>query len=170
MEKIQVIGLEDRKKERIEKLSIIALSHCTAFPRSWHGVVKFLRAPWDRRKILRLTALSQSAHGVLGVVTACPRRAHCADGVPKTFVCTKSIYTNTIISCYYFARQTSTSWSAREVLEAEGRTQLRIPVHRHRLIKQERRYLGLRPLGQVVHLTCLRHTVLPPSHRRRPRP
>ena len=29
------------------------LSHSTAIPRRWHGDLKFLRAPWDRTKILK---------------------------------------------------------------------------------------------------------------------
>ena len=61
------------------------LSHSTAIPRRWHGDLKFLRAPWDRTKILKHIAnnftfsITWRCHGAPTATVAFPRSAH---GVP----------------------------------------------------------------------------------------
>ena len=61
------------------------LSHSTAIPRRWHGDLKFLRAPWDRTKILKNIAnnftfsITWRCHGAPTATVAFPRSAH---GVP----------------------------------------------------------------------------------------
>ena len=61
------------------------LSHSTAIPRRWHGDLKFLRAPWDRTKILKNIAnnftfsITWKWHGAPTATVAFPRSAH---GVP----------------------------------------------------------------------------------------
>jgi hypothetical protein len=58
-----------------------AQSHYTAFPRCWHVVVKFLRVPWDRRKILKKSCTLFNiftrwrCHGVLTATEAFLRSA-----------------------------------------------------------------------------------------------
>ena len=57
----------------------------------------------DRRRVQdALTARSRSAHGVLGVVRACLRRAHCTDRAPNT--CTEynscDIQTPSSVDCF----------------------------------------------------------------------
>ena len=61
------------------------LSHSAAILRRWHGDLKFLRAPWDRTKILKNVAndfifsinveMSRRAHGDSGVSGERPQRA-----------------------------------------------------------------------------------------------
>ena len=68
------------------------LSHCTAIPWRWHGDLKFLRAPWDRTKILKNIAnnftfsIMWRCHGAPTATVAFPRSAHgvplCSHGVP----------------------------------------------------------------------------------------
>ena len=61
------------------------LSHSTAIPRRWHGDLKFLRAPWDRTKILKNVAnnftfsITWRCHGAPTATVAFPRSAY---GVP----------------------------------------------------------------------------------------
>ena len=61
------------------------LSHSTTILRRWHGDLKFLRAPWDRTKILEnivnnLTfSIIWRCHGAPTTTVAFPRSAH---GVP----------------------------------------------------------------------------------------
>ena len=61
------------------------LSHSTAIPRRWHGDLKFLRAPWDRTKILKNIAndftfsITWRCHGAPTATVAFPRSAQ---GVP----------------------------------------------------------------------------------------
>ena len=58
------------------------LSHSTAIPRRWHGDLKFLRAPWDRTKILKNIAnnftfsITWRCHGAPRATVAFPRSAH----------------------------------------------------------------------------------------------
>ena len=65
--------------------SVKPLSHSTAIPRRWHGDLKFLRAPWDRTKILKNIAnnftffITGRCHGAPTATVAFPRSAH---GVP----------------------------------------------------------------------------------------
>ena len=57
----------------------------------------------DRRRVQdALTARSRSAHGVLGVVRACLRRAHCTDRAPNTCTEYKScdIQTPSSVDCF----------------------------------------------------------------------
>ena len=69
----------------ITYLRVKPLSHSTAIPRRWHGDLKFLRAPWDRTKILKHIAnnftfsITWRCHGVPTATVAFPRNAH---GVP----------------------------------------------------------------------------------------
>ena len=64
---------------------IDVLSHSTAIPRRWHGDLKFLRAPWDRTKILKNIAnnftfsITWKCHGAPTATVVFPRSAH---GVP----------------------------------------------------------------------------------------
>ena len=61
------------------------LSHSIAIPRRWHGDLKFLRAPWDRTKILKNIAnnftfsITWRCHGAPTATVAFPRSA---SGVP----------------------------------------------------------------------------------------
>ena len=63
--------------------SLKPLSHSTAIPRRWHGDLKFLRAPWDRTKILKNIAnnftfsITWRCHGAPTATVAFPRSAHC---------------------------------------------------------------------------------------------
>ena len=58
------------------------LSHSTTIPRRWHGDLKFLRAPWDRTKILENIAhnftfsITWRCHGSPTATVAFPRSAH----------------------------------------------------------------------------------------------
>ena len=57
----------------VTQISVIPLSHYTAITRSRRGDVKFLRAPWDRRKMQKIVAYySPFSHH--GDVTATLRR------------------------------------------------------------------------------------------------
>ena len=57
------------------------LSHSTAIPRRWFGNLKFLRAPWDRTKILENIAnnftftITWRCHGAPTAIVAFPRSA-----------------------------------------------------------------------------------------------
>ena len=61
------------------------LSHSTAIPRRWHGDLKFLRAPWDRTKVLENIAnnftfsIMWRCHGATTASMTFPMSAH---GVP----------------------------------------------------------------------------------------
>ena len=67
------------------QLYLKPLSHSTAIPRRWHGDLKFLRALWDRTKILENIAnnftfsITWRCHGAPTATVAFPRSAH---GVP----------------------------------------------------------------------------------------
>ena len=60
---------------------VIALSHYTVITRSCRGVVKFLRAPWDRRKMQKIVA-KKFTFSQGGYVTASLRRLWHFYGVP----------------------------------------------------------------------------------------
>ena len=51
------------------------LSHLAAFPLRWHGVVKFSRAPWDRKKTL-IFFVKKSRYGVLTASLQRPWRCY----------------------------------------------------------------------------------------------
>ena len=61
------------------------LSHCTVILRRWHGDLKFLRAPWDRTKILENIAnnftfsITRRCHGAPTATITFPMSAR---GVP----------------------------------------------------------------------------------------
>ena len=65
---------------------IKALSHYTAITRSCCGVVKFLRAQWDRRKMQKIVA-NNFAFSQDGDVTASLRRLWRFYGVPTECYC-----------------------------------------------------------------------------------
>ena len=80
-----VLYLEDEHETNVETLVNVcwlkALSHYTAITRSCRGVVKFLRAPWDRRKMQKIFA-NNFAFSQDGDVTASLRRLWRFYGVP----------------------------------------------------------------------------------------
>ena len=88
------INLDSNKIEFVNKAKYLGLlvkddlkplSHSTAIPRRWHGDLKFLRAPWDRTKILKNIAnnftlsITWRCHGAPTATVAFPRSAY---GVP----------------------------------------------------------------------------------------
>ena len=88
-----------------------SLSHSTAIPRRRHGDLKFLRAPWDRKKIIKNTAnnftfsITWRCHGAPTATVAFPRSAR---GVPPR---SRGVLTGDGLRCH--GALTACSWRAK---------------------------------------------------------
>ena len=84
------------------KVAVKALLHYTAITRSCRGVVKFLGAPWDRRKMQKIVA-NNFAFSQGGDVTASLRRLWRFYGVPTECNCVPAEF-QSAIDCALAAR------------------------------------------------------------------